>query len=253
MLALGLLLAGAAVPAAGRRRRPAGRPGSPPRPAASSAATLTDLLSGAAELHAFGAQDAALAAAAAADRRLTALARRSAVAAGLGSGLTVAVAGLTLWGVLLLGVAAVGDGTLTRVPLAVLALTALAAFEAVTTLPAAALQLGRRPCRGRPDRRGPRRAGPGGRPRGAAARCPPGPLRCGCAACRSGTSPAAPLALDGFDLDLPPGRRVALIGPSGAGKSTVAAVLLRFCDPAAAPSPWAAPTWPATRPTTSAR
>ena len=42
--------------------------------------------------------------------------------------------------------------------------------------------------------------------------------------------PAGPLALDGFDLDLPPGRRVALIGPSGAGKSTVAAVLLRFRD-----------------------
>jgi len=40
-----------------------------------------------------------------------------------------------------------------------------------------------------------------------------------------------PLALDGLDLDLVPGRRVALVGPSGAGKSTVAAVLLRFCDP----------------------
>ena len=52
-----------------------------------------------------------------------------------------AVAGLTVWGVLLLGVAAVSDGTLTRVPLAVLALTALAAFEAVTAMPAAALQL----------------------------------------------------------------------------------------------------------------
>jgi ABC-type multidrug transport system fused ATPase/permease subunit len=43
--------------------------------------------------------------------------------------------------------------------------------------------------------------------------------------------PDEPLALDGFDLDLWPGRRVALIGRSGAGKSTVAAVLLRFCDP----------------------
>jgi ABC-type multidrug transport system fused ATPase/permease subunit len=39
-------------------------------------------------------------------------------------------------------------------------------------------------------------------------------------------------ALDGFDLDLRPGRRVALVGPNGAGKSTVAAVLLRFVDPA---------------------
>ena len=42
--------------------------------------------------------------------------------------------------------------------------------------------------------------------------------------------PDGPLALDGLDLDLAPGRRVALIGPNGAGKSTVAALLLRFCD-----------------------
>ncbi len=39
-----------------------------------------------------------------------------------------------------------------------------------------------------------------------------------------------PAALTGFDLDLAPGRRVAIVGPSGAGKSTAAAVLLRFCE-----------------------
>jgi ATP-binding cassette subfamily C protein CydC len=39
-----------------------------------------------------------------------------------------------------------------------------------------------------------------------------------------------PFAIDGVDLDLVPGRRVALVGPNGAGKSTVASVLLRFRD-----------------------
>ena len=42
--------------------------------------------------------------------------------------------------------------------------------------------------------------------------------------------PEGPAALDGVDLDLPPGRRVALTGPNGAGKSTIASVLLRFTD-----------------------
>ncbi len=38
-------------------------------------------------------------------------------------------------------------------------------------------------------------------------------------------------ALDGFDLAVRPGERVALVGPSGAGKSTVFRLLLRFHDP----------------------
>ena len=37
-----------------------------------------------------------------------------------------------------------------------------------------------------------------------------------------------PRALDGLDLDVPEGRRVAVVGPSGAGKSSVVNVLLRF-------------------------
>jgi thiol reductant ABC exporter CydD subunit len=46
--------------------------------------------------------------------------------------------------------------------------------------------------------------------------------------------PARPgLVLEGFDLEVRPGERLALVGASGAGKSTVAALLLRLADPTA--------------------
>ena len=228
VLAAGLLLAGVLVPltAAGAARR-AARRAAPARGELGGA--LTDLLNGAAELHAFGAVDAGLDRARTADAELTRLARRSATASGLGTGLTAVISGLTLWGVLLLGVAATGAGALGRVPLAVITLTALAAFEAVTALPAAALQLGQaRTAAGRitdvldtpdpvpvPDHPFP----PPGRPvalsvRGATVVYP---------------GQAVPAVQD-VDLDLPPGRRVAVVGATGAGKSTLASVLFRFTD-----------------------
>ena len=137
--------------------------------------------------------------------------------------------GLTLWAVLLLGVAATGTGALSRVPLAVLTLTALAAFEAVTALPAAAVQLGQaRVAAGRiaavTDAPDPVRDP--GRPRA----LPPGPFGIQLLDATVRYRPDGPPALDRVSLDLPPGRRVALVGANGAGKSTVAAVLMRFCD-----------------------
>jgi ATP-binding cassette, subfamily C, bacterial CydC len=228
VLAAGLLVAGLAVSwLAAARAGQAARRTAPAR--GELTARVTDLLAGSADLHAAGAQDAALAAADAADHELTRLARRSAAGAALGSGLSQAVAGLTLWGVLLLGVAAVGGGTLTRVPLAVLTLTALASFEAVTALPAAAIQLGQaRASAARVaavlDAPDPVAEPVTPRP------LPAGPLRVSLRGARVRYQPDGPLAIDGVDLDLAAGRRVALLGPSGSGKSTVAAVLLRFID-----------------------
>ena len=87
VLAAGLLAAGIAVPLAGAAvARMAARAGAPAR--GRLAATVTDLLDGAADLHAFGAADAALSRADAADAELTRLARpdRSGFS-GLGAGL----------------------------------------------------------------------------------------------------------------------------------------------------------------------
>jgi ATP-binding cassette subfamily C protein CydC len=233
VLAAGLLAAGVLVPvvtAASARR--SARLAAPARGELGTA--VTDLLSGAAELHAFGAVETGLDRARTADADLTRLARRSASASGLGIGLSAAIAGLTLWGVLLLGVtitgvAATGSGSLGRVPLAVITLTALAAFEAVTALPAAAIQLGHaRVAAGRiaevldaPDPvRSPERPFPP----------PQRPVEI---SIRGGTvrySATEPTAVRDIDLDLGPGRRVALVGATGAGKSTLAAVLFRFVD-----------------------
>jgi thiol reductant ABC exporter CydC subunit len=190
---------------------------------------VSELAGGAADLLAFGAEEAALSRCTKADAELSRHARRSATAAGLGSGLMTAVGGLAVWGVLVLGVAAVAGGTFSRVPLAVVTLTALAAFEAVIPLPAAAIALGQSAGAARRLTEvldAPEVAGDPASPRP----MPPEPFPIRLRAARVRYRPGGPLALDGLDLDLAPGRRIALVGPSGAGKSTVAATLLRFCE-----------------------
>jgi ATP-binding cassette subfamily C protein CydC len=233
LLAAGLLLGGLAVPlaaaAAGRgpgRRRAAAR-------AELSAATV-DALHGAPDLLAYGALDGALARVEAADAVLTRTARSDARLLGLGAGASALLAGLTVAGTLLLGVAAVEAGTLSTVPLAVLVLVALGSFEVVAPLPAVATRLGALRAAGvrlfavldAEPAVGVRTGAPAAPGRPEAER--PG-LRIRGLSVRYG--PDEPWALRDLDLDLPPGRRVAVVGPSGAGKSTLAAVLFRFRDP----------------------
>ncbi|WP_433559938.1 thiol reductant ABC exporter subunit CydC [Pseudonocardia xinjiangensis] len=226
LLAAGLVLAGLAVPlvAAAAGREP-GRRRATARAALSTA--VVDVVHGAPDLVVYGAMPAALARVEEAGAELTRVERRDAGLLGLGAGASALIAGLTLWGTLLLGVGAVGSGTLGAVPLAVLVLTALAAFEIVAPLPGAAARLG-----------AVRAAGarlfdvldtpPAVEVRPARPVLPERGLRISGLRVRYG--PAEPWALHGVDLDVPPGRRIAVLGPSGAGKSTLADVLFRFRD-----------------------
>ena len=223
-LAAGLLLAGVAVPwlSAAAARSPGYRTTAA---RARLAAATVDTLGGARELIAYGAAEHALRQTYDADADLTAQARRTAMVHGMGTGATTLLGGLTVWAVLLLGVTAGRS----HVPLAVLVLTALAAFEAVTALPAAATQLGHTRAAAR------RITGILDAPDAMAAPADPAPVpeppaTIRLRGARLRYEADGPWALDGVDLDLTPGRRVALVGPSGAGKSTVAAVLLRFRD-----------------------
>lgn len=220
-------------------------------------ASVVDLLEGAPELIANGAMAGQLGRSLAADAELTSVARASARTAGVGQGLTRLCSGLAMWGALLVGVEAVRTGRLDGVLLAGIALIPLVAFELVTGLPGAtqALQRVRRAaarvfevmetplpvaepehpvalaCESRALASAATQphtpANASSRPR-ARERIDPQPPIIEVRDLRARYPGSERWALAGIDLDLRPGRRVAVIGPSGAGKSTLAGVLLRF-------------------------
>ncbi|HEY9441586.1 MAG TPA: thiol reductant ABC exporter subunit CydC, partial [Streptomyces sp.] len=193
------------------------------------ATRVTDLLAGTAELTVAGALRARKERVREADGTLTRIASRAAAATALGGGISALICGLTVVGVALVALTAVGDGRLAGVELAVVVLTPLAAFEAVTGLPLAVQY--RRRIRRSAERVYEVLDAPVPVQEPAAPAAPPGsafPLEVrGLAARYEG---ARRDALSGVDLTLVPGRRIAVVGPSGSGKTTLAQVLLRFLD-----------------------
>jgi thiol reductant ABC exporter CydC subunit len=191
------------------------------------ATNVHELLTGLADLTAYGATDQRLQRIRQHDARLTTILQRSASSAGVGAAVANAALAGTVVGEILVGVPAVRDGRLAGVVLAVLVLTPLAAFELVTPLPIAARHL----IRGwqAADRLR------------ALTDLPDPSVAWGTDTARAGVlsvqqvtvrwpGAAAP-ALTDVDLDLRPGRRIGLIGPSGSGKSTLAAALMGFLRP----------------------
>jgi thiol reductant ABC exporter CydC subunit len=230
VLAAGLVIGGLGVTAvAGRLGRYAGRRQA--RARGELTAEIAELLRAAPELVLYGAEERTVARIRSADRELDRLGRRDALVGGIADALSVLVAGLTVVGVLAISVRAHEQGALDRVLVAMLALLALASFEAVAGLPSAARELSGTLAAGRRvleliDRE------PAVRDPAEPLALPPAVPSVALEGVTARYGPDELPALQEFDLRLDPGRRIALVGPSGAGKTTVTNLLLRFLDPA---------------------
>jgi thiol reductant ABC exporter CydC subunit len=192
-------------------------------------AALVDLMEGAAELVVFGAMDEQVRDIRGRDAALTKISAAAAGTAGIGLALTTGLSGLASWGCLVVGIQAVSTGRLDGTYLAVIALIPLAAFELVVGLPIATQALHR-------VRQSAARVVeimdaplPTTEPEQVIA-LPGPPYDLLVRSLQVSYPQGSTAVLRDVDLDLPSGKRVAIVGPSGVGKSTLALALLRFLD-----------------------
>ncbi|HSQ82191.1 MAG TPA: thiol reductant ABC exporter subunit CydC [Casimicrobiaceae bacterium] len=220
-----MLVAGAALPVAMRRLGEA--PGSARIEArAALRMAVIDGVQGMAELRVYGAAQAQARRIHTLTQALNAQQLRLAHLSGLSAAIVGLCASGAMWAVALEGVVLVSRGTLMPAALPMLALFVLASFDAIGPLPGAMQQVGETFAAARrvfelvdatPEVAEPK----GGSPTPGAAGITMRGVRM-----RYGADEA--WALDGIDLELRPGRRIAVVGPSGAGKSSIVRLLLRF-------------------------
>ncbi len=250
VVALALLLAAVVAPWLAARAARAAEEESAQARSELSAETLA-LLDGLGELTVAGAAPERLRRIVTLDRGLAQTLDQAARPAAWAAGLSTLATGLAMIAALALGARATASGRMDEVLLAVVTLTPLAAAEAVAGLPAAATGLIR-------ARAAARRVlelldTPTAAMGSAAHHDPHAPaveaphLRAEQLACGW---PGRAVAVAGVDLDLGPGRHLAVVGGSGSGKTTLLLTLAGLLPPLAGqvtlggagqpPSPWPA-------------
>lgn len=190
---------------------------------------LVDGIQGLSDLLAFGQEEAQLKRIRQINRENAKIQMQLAWLNAANTALSVLLSNLGMLVVLLLSIPLVTRGSLNGVYMAVLALAALASFEAVTPLPLAAqqleicLQAARRlfslvdttPTVTDPFQ-------PMAFPSNTDLSLRHVTFR---------YAANLPLALDDVSMEIPTGKRIAVVGPSGAGKSTLVNLMLRFWEP----------------------
>ena len=207
------------------------------RQATELSAEVLAVLEGAPELMVCGRLADSMHQVASREENLVRLRDRAAVPAAIAAALDVAAMGMAVVGNLVIGVGAVAAGRLAPVWLAVIVLVPLAAFEAISALGPASVQLVRSAgaaCRIVELIEAAETSASAG-----AAVCPdarklPTPSAHGPRLRARNLSvgwPGGPVVAEGIDLDLRVGSRVAIVGPSGIGKSTLLATLAGLLEP----------------------